>query len=183
MRSRRCVLLTCAAPPKELHRMLVEREPVQRAKRFSKLIHCRAIDIFHSPARPANRMMVMMRRLAPQVRRFTLRISPRRDIPAIAQMLERAIHRRKRHPRPGTLQPPMNFRRRNKPRLPLQNRRDPLPRPSNIIRPTPHNKTTICETLANPRLCHPERSRRAPPTSAWAPESEWAAARTYRRPP
>ena len=47
--------------------MTIEFESVQRAERFGKLLHSIAVDVFHETAVAADRVMVMMGRLAEHV--------------------------------------------------------------------------------------------------------------------
>ena len=92
----RCVLATCAAPSEEFHRVTVEFESVQRAQRFGELLDRGAIDVFDAAALAADRVMVVVRRLAEHVRRLALGVGALGDLALRAQMVERAIDGRER---------------------------------------------------------------------------------------
>ncbi len=86
------VLTTRAASTEELHRVAVKLESVERAQRFSKLLHRGAINIIDASALRTDRMVMVMRRLAEHERRLTLRVGSLGYLAFRAQTVERAIN-------------------------------------------------------------------------------------------
>jgi hypothetical protein len=69
----------------------VELEPVNFAQGFRELLHRRAINVFDTSARGANRMVVMTLGLAKHIGRFTLGVGACRHVTFRAETIERAI--------------------------------------------------------------------------------------------
>ena len=93
---RRNALTTCRARSGELHVVAVECETARREHGVGELLHRGAIDVFDASALSADRVMVMVLRLAVNVRRFARIVDASRDVAARLEMLERAINRRER---------------------------------------------------------------------------------------
>ena len=106
---------------------------MQRAERLGKLIHGVAVNVFDETAVAADRVMVMVSRLAEHVCRLALSIGACRDVAFEAQPLERAVNGRKRNRRAGEFKPLVNFRRGKKARFALKDGSNPLARSSDVI--------------------------------------------------
>ncbi len=87
------VSVASAASPEELHRVTIKLKSVERAQRFGELLHRGAINVFDATALGADRVVMVMCRLAKHERRLTLSVGSLGYIAFRPQTVERAIDR------------------------------------------------------------------------------------------